>query len=91
MVIPLVSRVVIAGAAPLVVTALFSFKEQKMARYLRHQDEIKIEILKDGDLKITQTDVYADESIIFINITNIDWFTELILMAKKDGYQGDGE
>ena len=60
-----------------------------MARYLRHQDEIKIEIDEDNDLQITQTDVYGQDYTIYVNITNIDWFIELIEMAKKDGYQGE--
>lgn len=91
MVIPLVSRVVIAGAAPLVVTALFSFKEQIMSTFLRKQEQVECYIDSDDDLNIIQTDEYGIEHKIFINALSIDMFVDILQLAIKDGYVGERE
>lgn len=58
-----------------------------MARYLRHQDEVKVEIDSDNDLVITQVcTMSGQEDVIIINYANIDWFIEILQNVKEDGY-----
>ena len=58
-----------------------------MARYLHHQDEVKIYIDEDNDLILSQTDIQGDEYKIIIDGINARWFVELIESAIEDGYQ----
>ena len=58
-----------------------------MARYIRSQDEVKVEIDEDGDLIISQQGMY-DSVAVVISIGNIQHLIDIIQMAVKDGYQG---
>ena len=62
-----------------------------MARYLKHQDEIKIYVNEYGDLTLVQTWDHGEESHIIVNSTNVDWFCDLIKMAFKDGQEEESE
>jgi hypothetical protein len=61
-----------------------------MARYIRNQDEVKVEIDEDGDLIIFQQGMY-DSAAIVISIGNIQHFIDIIKMTVQDGYQGDDD
>lgn len=56
-----------------------------MARYLRHQDEVKVEIDEDGDMFITQNDING-EHVIFVNFANIESFIDILQNTYQDGY-----
>jgi hypothetical protein len=63
------------------------FWSKQMARYIRSQDEVKVEIDEDGDLIISQQGMY-DSVAVVISIGNIQHLIDIIQMAVKDGYQG---
>jgi hypothetical protein len=64
----------------------FMLRSFKMAMYLQYQDEVKIEIDEDNDLVMTQVcHMTGEEDTILVNCANIDWFLELLEMARAKG------
>lgn len=61
-----------------------------MARYLRHQDEVKVVIDEDGDMMITQADMHGEDKIL-INYANIETFIDILQNAYQDGYVKEEE
>lgn len=60
-----------------------------MARFLKMQNEIEIEITDDGHLLITENSIIYDSKSILIKSDYIELFVNELNLAIKDGYQGD--
>ena len=60
-----------------------------MARFLKMQNEIEVEITDEGNLLITEVDEFHGSESILIRSDYIQLFIDAINLAVKDGYQGD--